>query len=321
MKREFWSKVTATAALAMVGATMLPAQPPPPEAQSQSQPPSPGWRRFNEPRAAQPPRDVEAPPPPVDDREEPIPAQPPAPTITLPAGAFLTVRVNQPLSSDQNLAGDTVTATLTQPLVADGYVVARRGQTIAGRVADVVKAGRIKGTSRLGLELVEISLVDGQQLPVRTQLIEYHGGTSMGRDATAVGTATGVGAAIGAAADGGFGAGMGAIAGAAASTIGVLATRGRATVVYPEAELTFRIMSPMTINTERSQHAFHPVRQGDYEQRTLQRRTAMRPVQPYPPMWYGGGYGYGGWGPYFWGGPRVMFYSGPRFYGRGWRRW
>jgi len=324
MKRDFWFRLTGTAALALIGAMVLPAQPPPPDQPPPpSQPASPGWRKFGEPRAAdqprdaRPPQDVEAPPPPPAAVEDQVPAQPPAPTITLPAGTFLTIRVNQPLSSNQNLAGDPFTATLTQPLVADGYVIARRGQTIAGRVADVVKAGRIKGSSRLGLELTEISLVDGQQLPVRTQLIEYHGGTSVGRDATAVGTATGVGAAIGAAADGGFGAGMGAIAGAAASTIGVLVTRGRATEVFPEAELTFRTMAPLTINTERSQHAFHPVRQGDYEQRTLQRRAAVRPVQPFPPMWYGGGWGW----PYYWGGPGVFFNWGPRYYGRGWRRW
>ncbi len=36
--------------------------------------------------------------------------------------------VNEPLSSDHNVSGDTFTATLTQPLIANGYVVARRGQ-------------------------------------------------------------------------------------------------------------------------------------------------------------------------------------------------
>jgi hypothetical protein len=185
--------------------------------------------------------------------------------LTVPAGAWISARVDQVLSSDRNQPGDEFSMTLTQPLVANGFVVARRGQTISGRVVDAVKAGRVKGTSRLSLELTDLTLVDGQQVQVRTQLVQYSGGTSQGRDATAIATATGVGAAAGAAADGGRGAGIGAAAGAAASTVGVLLTRGRATEVYPEAVLTFRTQDPITISTDRSSQAFAPVRQEDYE--------------------------------------------------------
>jgi hypothetical protein len=211
-----------------------------------------------------------------------LPAQ-----LTLPGGTWVSVRVDQTLSSDRNQPGDVFSVTLAQPLVANGFVVARRGQTMSGNVAEAVKAGRVKGTSRLALELTDITLADGQVMPVRTQLIKYSGGTSQGRDATAIGTATGVGAAVGAAADGGFGAGVGAAAGAAASTIGVLLTRGRATEVYPEETLTFRTTEPLTISTDRSSLAFVPVRQEDYEPSAQPRQPhlARRPAYggyPYP---------------------------------------
>lgn len=52
--------------------------------------------------------------------------------------------------------------------MAGGVVIARRGQTVAGRVAEARKAGRAKGTSRLGIEITEVSLVDGEQLPVKS---------------------------------------------------------------------------------------------------------------------------------------------------------
>lgn len=255
---------------------------------------------------------------------EPVaPAEPPT-QVTLPAGAWIKLRVDQPLSSDHSMAGEGFTATLTQPVVADGLVVARRGQTIAGRVTDAVKAGRAKGTSRLGIEFTELSLVDGRQLPIRTQLIQYQGGTSKGRDATAIATTTGVGAAIGAAADGGFGAGMGAIAGAVASTIGVLVTRGHATVIDPETELTLRLEQPVVINISGTQSAaFHSVQQSDYERTALVKRPAPVVAPAYPPYWGGG---WGGWGPGWYGpgyfGPSVVVYRG--YYGGGWhggRRW
>ena len=234
----------------------------------------------------------------------------PVSQLTIPGGSWITVRVNEPLSSDHSQSGDVFTATLAQPLVAEGRVLARRGQTVGGVVVEAQKAGHVKGTSRLGIELTEIGLVDGRQIQVQTKLIERRGDTSVGRDLGAAGTATGVGAAIGAAADGGFGAGMGAIAGAAASAIGILVTRGRATVIEPETLITFRLMEPVTIKaSESSSDAFQVIRQEDYEQKTLQRaRRSPPPFYGYYPPIYGpqiGIYGGRGWGHYgrggYWG--------------------
>ncbi|HEY2844130.1 MAG TPA: hypothetical protein VGJ09_10790 [Bryobacteraceae bacterium] len=221
--------------------------------------------------------------------------------LTLPAGTWINARVDQTLSSDHNQAGDAFSMTLTQPLVANGFVVARRGQIISGRVAEAVKAGRVKGTSRLALELTDLTLVDGQQIPLRTQMVEYSGGTSKGRDAAAIGTTTGLGAAVGAAAGGGAGAGIGAGAGAAASTIGVLLTRGRATEVYPEAVLTFRTTEPLTVSTAQSALAFVPVQQGDYANGGQPQRPQLARRRP-------------GYGPYPYGGVGVVVVGGGRRY-------
>jgi len=263
--------------------------------------PSSGWHKFGEPTSTDP--------------------QSPPSTLTLPAGSWITVRLDQWLSSDRNRPGDAFTATLAQPLVANGRVIARRGQTVGGVVASAEKAGRVKGTSRLGLELTELSLVDGRQIQVKTTLQERRGDTSVGRDVGAVGASSGVGAAIGAAAEGGLGAGIGAIAGAAASTIGVLVTRGKPTVVYPEDQLTFRLEAPVTLSLGSSDQAFQPVRQEDYEQT----RLAERGPQPgAPPPVYDGGYYppyyYGYYPPFFYG-SSFVFYSHPRyFYHRGYYR-
>ena len=177
----------------------------------------------------------------------------------------MRVRVNEKLSSDHNQAGDFFTATLVQPLVANGLVIAQPGQNVAGQVSEAVNAKDGKGTSRLGLELTELSLVDGQQVPIRTQLMEYQRGNSNGRDAGVMLGTTAAGAAIGAAAGGGVGAAIGAVGGAIAGTIGVAATRGHATEIQPEAILTFRTIDNVTIATDRSGNAFQPVQQQDYQ--------------------------------------------------------
>lgn len=281
-------------------------QAPLPSDDGQRNPADRGWRRMEQDDARRNRQQEGSPPPSRQAYSLP-------PELTIPAGTFITVRVDQPLSSNRNQVGDVFTATLSQPLIVNGFVVARRGQTIGGRVSEVHKAGRIKGTSRLGFELTELSLADGQQLPIISQLMQYDGGTSKGRDATAIGATTGVGAAIGAAASGGSGAAIGAAAGAAASTIGVLMTRGRATEVYPETPVTFRIMEPLTFSTERSQVAFLPAQQSDLssppaQQRTLQQRQPNTNIG----IGIGGGWGrWGGWGP-GWGG-----WYGPGWYGPG----
>ncbi len=241
-------------------------------------------------------------------------------SFTLPAGTLLTVRTTEWLSSDRNRKGDHFYAVLDQPLIVNGWVVAHRGQTVTGQVDTAQKAGRVKGTSELGIELTGLTLVDGQQAEIRTQLQKSNGGTSRGADAVAVGTTTGIGAAIGAVAGEGRGAGIGAAAGAAAGIIGVQATRGRPTVIPAETSLTFRLEEPLTITTERGQVAFKPVSQEDYEGSARSHRAhPSRDYGPaYPPR-YGCAYCGGYPSPYFY---PSYFYPGPVFiYSNGFRHY
>lgn len=299
-----------TLAFSLAGITLLAQDPNPPGA-----PPSGGWRRFDQSNSP------DAPPPPEQRRQQ-LPPQryQEAPqggpvTLNVPAGTWITVRMNEPLSSDHNQAGDAFTATLAEPVVANGHILARRGQMIGGVVSETKKAGRVSGTSRLGLELTEMSLADGRQIQVKTRLMERRGDTSYGRDAVGIGATVGTGAAIGAAVNGGVGAGVGAAAGVVVSTIGVLLTRGKATEVYPEQPLTFRLEAPLSIQGD--EDAFQPVSQQDYDQRGASRRPPPPRYGGYgapPPPYY---YGYGGYGPYYYGGLFSPYYGygfGPGFY-------
>src|ERR1035437_8557794 len=111
--------------------------------------------------------------------------------LTIKPGTFVTVRVEQELSSDRNQQGDVFNASLAQPIVVDGVVVAQRGQTVMGRVAEALKAGRAQGTSRLALQLIGLTLADGTQANVQSQLVNRNGQTSVGRDVATVATTTG----------------------------------------------------------------------------------------------------------------------------------
>ncbi len=298
-------------------------QPSQPTEQPPAQP-TPGWHRFSPPPA--PPQ---GPAPQANPTPAPAPVAVP-PQITIPAGAFVTVRVDQVLSSDKSKAGDTFSASLARPLVADGLIVSKRGETLGGKVIDAKKAGRVKGTSELKITLTSLALADGQQVPVACELTSITGPTSNGRDAAAVVTTTGVGAAIGAAADWGTGAAIGAGAGLVAGLVGVLVTRGRPTIIYPESQLTFKLSKPVTFSTERAPQAFVDARVLNTERAGMQGppQGAARgyapcagpgcPPPPYP-YYYGPGYPYYyPYYPYYWG-PAIGFYYGG-FYGRGFYR-
>ena len=292
-----------------------------PAAQDPSQPLAPANDAYGQPQQTMPP---------ANRPSYGLPAR-----LTLKPGTYVTVRINQFLSTDRNHVGDTFSASLMAPLIVDGVIVANRGQIGYGRVAELEKQHSDRA-SRLGLELAGITLADGTQAPVTSQLVAQQGRTTPGavQAGTIVGT-TAVGAAIGGAAAWGTGAAVGAGVGAVAGAIGVLLTRHHATVVYPETPLTFQITSPVAISTANAS-AFRFVGPEDYGRTysgyTQQGPPAARPgpapapyyyspyyysapyyAYPYPywgpSIWIGGGWGYGGWG-----------YGG---FGRGWggRRW
>ena len=262
-----------------------------------------GWRRIGD---SQPAASVPAPS---------VPAPAPLSTLTIAPGTFVTVRLNQALSSDHNQPGDSFTATLERPIVVDGIAVAHRGVTIAGRVSQAQKARHGENLSRLGIELTDLTLADGTQVPIQSELIVRNGQGWNGNDTGAVAGTGALGAVIGAIAGGGTGAAIGAGAGGVAGLIGVLSTHGHPTVLTPEALLTFRINYPVTVATDRAPQAFGPASQAELTQNT-QPRLVRRPPGPPPYPYYGpyyGPYPYPYYGPYY---PGVVIGVGGRF-----RRW
>jgi len=310
---------------------------PPPPSDQQMPAPNGAWRRASDPpqagdTQAAPPTFAQRPnyaqypnyssqgPAPQGQGPQALPPQPPVPAqLTIKTGTFVTVRVNQFLSSDRSHPGDAFTATLVRPIVVDGVIVAQRGQTIGGVVKEAQKAGRVEGVSRLGVQLTDLTLVDGQQVPIQSQLITRNGDTSVGRDVAGVGVTTATGAAIGAAVNGGVGAGVGAGAGLIVGTIGVLLTRGRPTYITPESVLTFRVEAPITIATDRAPYAFRYVDPNEYD-RPNNNGGPQVGYRPPPAPYYGYGYPYAYGYPYYpypyWGGIGFGFYPG-FYYGRG----
>ncbi|HLG95853.1 MAG TPA: hypothetical protein VKX49_06030 [Bryobacteraceae bacterium] len=226
--------------------------PPPPVPQSAPEPqpqpmpaPSPGPSQA--PPAPDPPAsDTTAgaaapPPPPIVARTAPEPEGRVPHSVVLSAGTPLTVRIGETISAAHHQVGDTFFATLEQPLVIDGFIIAERGSRVVGKVVEAVPAGRGGGESHLRIELNRLNTSDGQHVPIHTDQYAKDGTGSTGGDLAKIGAGAAVGAAIGAIAGGGKGAAIGAGAGAAVGTGAVVISNGRSVEIPVESRLIFRI--------------------------------------------------------------------------------
>ncbi|MDQ6706238.1 MAG: hypothetical protein M3Z85_09735 [Acidobacteriota bacterium] len=245
-------------------------RPLPPANHKNSSAPAPGHEQIasaqrtgqatGQPTAQSPAQPVVAPAPsapaPVSEppvRNEPAPPPPPPPPVrvTLGSGTTIAVRTIETLASDRNSPGDSFSATLSQPLVVDGYVIAERGARAEGRVVQSKRAGRVKGAADLAVQLTRLTTADGQNIPIETESFERQGITRTKEEAAKVGGGAALGAIIGAIAGGGKGAGIGAGVGGAAGAGDVLLTHGKPAVLPSETPISFRLRAPVTITEKR----------------------------------------------------------------------
>jgi hypothetical protein len=238
----------------------VPREPKPVEVAQNTPPPAPVAEPAPDPQPAAP---QQTPAPPV---EQPVPQQPvaaPAPApeppppppprqVTLNAGTLIPIRLIDSLTTERNNPGDTFAATLDQPLVVDGLVIAEKRSRVEGRIVNADKGGKVKGVAELSLELTRIHLSDGQVINVHTDSFEKHAESTRGTDATKVGAGAAIGAIIGAIAGGGKGAAVGAGAGGGVGAGDVLLTRGKPATLASETRITFRLDQPLTVTEKRS---------------------------------------------------------------------
>ena len=199
-------------------------QPAPPESeQNTSQSQQPG--NSNVPPSSSP-----------NDPGPPASSQPSGP-ISLPKDAVLLIELESALSSDVSQRGDRFEARVIDPREFEGAIV-------EGRVANVRRPGKVKGTAQMQLSFETIRMPNGRTASFNADVVELvnmnsrdaagsvdsEGGVK-GKDSTKddvsrVGAGAGIGAIIGAIVGGGKGAAIGAVIGGGVGAGTVLTKRG-----------------------------------------------------------------------------------------------
>ena len=91
--------------------------------------------------------------------------------LLIPAGTRLHVRLDEPLNTRRNRAGDSFFATLESPVQVDGATLVPTGTRFTGRVTIAEPSAGREGPPLLAVELTSFSLA-GRRLAVHTNDIE-----------------------------------------------------------------------------------------------------------------------------------------------------
>jgi hypothetical protein len=166
--------------------------------------------------------------------------------VAVPAGTRLLVRTIDPIDTNTQKTGYRFTASLETNLQADDMVIAPRGSTVYGRLAQASSSGRMAGSSQLTLELTDI-VINGSDYPLLTSTFEIKGEGEGKKTTRKVLGGAGLGALIGGIAGGGSGAAIGALAGAAGGTAMAASKKGEQLQIPSESLLEFRLEQPASL--------------------------------------------------------------------------
>ncbi|MBW3656376.1 MAG: hypothetical protein KY444_09720 [Gemmatimonadetes bacterium] len=185
----------------------------------------------------------------------PEPSRPRTVTMSVPAGTSFSVRLNQELSTRTSTVGETFTATLSEPLLAnDGTTLIPSGATVRGRVTESSKSGRTGQQAQLRLDFTSVSYggetysLSATTLDAEARLVTRD---SKATQAAKVGGGAVAGAIIGRVIGKSTRATVGGAAvGAAAGTAVAIGTADVDAVIPSGARITARLDTPVRVEKE-----------------------------------------------------------------------
>ena len=188
-----------------------------------------------------------APPPPSPPQYQPAPPPPPSSAgLTIPADTRVTIRMIDSVDSETARLGQTFRASLDEPIIVNGQVVAQRGADVLTKLVQDQRSGRIQGRTVLTLALANIA-INGERVDVTSTDVTEQSGSQGAKSAKVIGGTAALGTIIGAIAGGGKGAAIGAVSGAGAGGAVQVLTSGQKVKIPSETRLTFRLQNPVQL--------------------------------------------------------------------------
>ena len=158
----------------------------------------------------------------------------------IPAGSNISIRTIDPVDSEYDREGKVYRANLSEDLLVDGRVVARKNDAAEIRLRSLSQSGKIRGNAEVTLELYSIT-VNGKPVSVQSGDVTQGSAGKGKKTARNAGIGAVAGGIIGAIAGGGKGAAIGAASGGALCTGASVLTKGPKVRIPSETLLRFTL--------------------------------------------------------------------------------
>jgi type IV secretion system protein VirB10 len=184
--------------------------------------------------------------------------------IIIPAGTQVLLHLQSPIDTKSAKVGDGVYCQTSFPVTQDNVSVIPAGTYVKGTIAEVKRAGRIKGRAEILFHFSTLIFPNGYTIDLpgtlenapgsRNSTVADKEGTvkadgQKGKDTGTVAKTGATGAVVGAVATGtGRGAGIGGLAGAAVGLGQVLFTRGQDVRIDQGTALEMVLQRPLTVD-------------------------------------------------------------------------
>jgi hypothetical protein len=188
---------------------------------------------------------------PIEPARAPEPPQKTFEELVVSADSVIGLQTENRITSETARVEDRVEARVTRDVKVGDRVAIPAGARALGTVTQVERGGKFKERARLGVRFHTLVLADGTRIPMSTETIYRDGDSPANASAAKIGGAAVGGAILGAILGGAKGAAIGATAGAGGGAATVMAGDRNAVVLAPGTPMTVRILSPVTVTTER----------------------------------------------------------------------
>ena len=186
--------------------------------------------------------------------EPPRAPEPPQKTfeeLVVSTDSVIGLQTENRITSETARVEDRIEARVTRDVKVGDRVAIPAGARALGTVTQVERGGKFKERARLGVRFHTLVLADGTRIPISTETIYRDGDSPANGSAAKIGGGAVGGAILGAILGGAKGAAIGATAGAGGGAATVMAGDRSAVVLAPGTPMTVRILSPVTVTTER----------------------------------------------------------------------
>jgi TolA-binding protein len=168
------------------------------------------------------------------------------PTVEVPSGTEMDVRMQNTLSSGTAQVEDRFEATTLADITANGRVAIPAGSVVRGVVTAVEPGTRTNRTSRMTVSFDQVT-ISGRAYPMRGTVTEAIEGSGIRGEVGRTGAGAGVGAVLGGLLGGVKGAVLGAVIGAGGTMV---ATEGKEVELEQGTVLRVRIDAPLQVQTQ-----------------------------------------------------------------------